>query len=486
MKNALNNIYFGKNDGKEEATYNSNFEHYFFNYNDNYEKILNPDKFLLLGRKGSGKSILAEYIAKKSQIESTTWFCEVISYKELNLNELKYLKTENVSPNEYTEIWHWITLIAIAKQILKDESLSSDVNIKKLEGFFKINYGSTKIDTNKLVQITKNNQIQGGILKGIFSIGGTHAVSKSYETGSYLDFIEDLENTVLAILRNTMNKFTIIFDELDDKFKNEEMYKAIIISLVKNTARFNRKLFSQEIDCKTIVLIRTDIFNLLNDPDLNKIYVDNSVEIDWGNLVDKYSPLLLMIYNKIRKSLPSMQNKSDTDIYYLMFPGNINGRSMEESLLGRTFFRPRDIITYFNLIARDYGRSEKFEWFHFTKKEADYSAYFLREIRNELCGHYVEEIITESLRLLTQFKKVEFEYDELEEFYQLNKERLFKTIVLDEALALLFNFGAIGNKWFNDYKTRYFYSWNYRREAEIDYDKTFVVHLGLRKTMGMS
>lgn len=486
MKNVLKNIYFGKNDGKEEATYNRNFEHYFYNYNNYYDKILNPDKFLLLGRKGSGKSILAEYIAKKSTLKSTSWFCEVISYKEFNLNELKYLRTENISPNEYTEIWHWITLTAIAKKILKDESLSLDDNIGKLREFFEINYGSTQIDNNKLVQITKNNQIQGGILKGLITLGGSHGVSQSYNTGSYLDFIEDLENNVIEVLGNSTNKFTIIFDELDDKFKNESMYKAIIISLIKNTARFNRKLFSQGIDCKIIVLIRTDIFNILNDPDLNKIQVDNSVEIDWGNSVDKYSPLLLMIYNKIRKSLPNMKDKSDTDIYYLMFPSNINGRTMEESLLGRTFFRPRDITTYFNLIAEEYGNFEKFEWYHFTKKEENYSAYFLREIRNELCGHYDEEIIEQALRLLRQFKKVEFEYAEIDVFYQLNKERLFKTINLDEALAMLFEFGAIGNKWFNEQKARYYYSWNYRKEADIDYDKTFVVHLGLRKTMGMS
>jgi len=483
----IKDLYFGKNDGKEEAAFNQDFDHFYFNYDDNYSKILQPDKFLLLGRKGSGKSILAEYILKESKKSENPWFCEIVSYKEFNFNEMIFLKSENVTPNEYTEIWHWLTLINISKMLLKDQSLTHNLEYEKLRRFFIQNYNSIEIDSNKVIQITKKNEINASFLKEILSLGGGTSSEKLLETGSYINYIENLECTVIELLQKSNNKYNVIFDELDDKFQNESTYKSILISLIKNTARLNRKLFSLGTKCKIMVLMRTDIMNILNDPDLNKIYMDNSVTIDWGDSVNKFSPLLQMIYTKIRKSMKTEKaaNKiSDYEIYSTFLPDNISTRTSEEYILGRTFFRPRDVVTYFNLITnnRDFGNSDRFEWFHFTKCEQQYSDYFFREIKNEMCGHFSDSFISESFKLLSQFRKVEFTYSEILKFFEESK--IFQEIEVDKALDALFKFGALGNKWYNDKKDRYFYSWNYRMETEIDYGKTFVIHLGLRKALG--
>ncbi|WRS28453.1 hypothetical protein U6B65_04795 [Oscillospiraceae bacterium MB08-C2-2] len=485
----LQNLYFGKNDGKEEAAYNQNFEQYFFNYDDNYQKILQPDKFLLLGRKGSGKSMLSEYIQKKAKLSNAPWMCEIVSYKDFKFTELQILKTKDEEyPNEYTEIWHWLILICISKMLLQDQKLQSSSEYNSLNNFFLKNYTSIKITANKIVQITKSNEVEGGFLKDFFSLGGKHGSESISEKGSYLEYIENLESIVLSLLSQTNTRLTLIFDELDDRFRNNVEYKSILISLLKITAKLNRQFFSNGLDCKLITLVRTDIMDVLNDGDLNKICIDAGVRIDWGNSVDKFSPLMQMIYNKIRKSIKNMSGKSDNDIYYSLFPENINGRKTEEFILGRTFFRPRDIVTYCNFIVsdRDFSHSDRFIWFHFVQKEEDYSRYFLQEIKNELCGHYDDPVITQMFKLLAQLRKVEFEYSDVEEFYAKHHTRLFPDIELNTTLDALYIFGAIGNKWFNEYKQRDFYSWNYRKEAEIDFDKRFVVHLGLRKALGLS
>lgn len=69
-------LFIGYNDGKKEAERRSDFEQYYFNYNGLYEKILQNDKFLLLGKKGTGKSILGEYINKQATLQSN-WFCKI-------------------------------------------------------------------------------------------------------------------------------------------------------------------------------------------------------------------------------------------------------------------------------------------------------------------------------------------------------------------------------------------------------------------------
>lgn len=167
----LSDIYLGVNDGKKEALYKQDFEKYFVDYNNNYTDILKPEKYIILGRKGAGKTILAEYIKKQSE-NNALWFCDIKSYKDFRFHELINFKTNDISPNEYTSIWRWIILIDFAKLIIEDNGIQDFENKKKLETFFKDNYYSLDIDAKKIIEITKGGKINGSILKEILQIGG--------------------------------------------------------------------------------------------------------------------------------------------------------------------------------------------------------------------------------------------------------------------------------------------------------------------------
>jgi len=474
----------GKNDGKKEAKYKEDFENYFYDYNGIYEKILVPERFLLLGKKGTGKSILGEVIKKRAK-QKSDWFCEISSYKEFNFHELKCLESNDIRPNEYILIWEWIILLQLAKLCLEDCSILDYSNNKgKLMEFIKSNYGSLELDMNKVIEITKKGNIKGGILKGPFQVSGEKHDEIKLKIGKYIDYIEDLRATVMSILKETSNKYTLIFDELDDKFRNEDIYKSTIISLIKIADKMNMNFYDSQIDAKIILLLRTDIFSILNDPDLNKVEQDNSVKIDWGNIVSSDSPLFKLIYTKIRKSVSELENIDDKELYNTLFPQDIMNRPPYEFILGRTFFRPRDIITYLNLIIEKYPQTTYFGWKGFKDLEQDYSKYFLKEIRNELSGHINDVEIDESILLLKQFKKSDFKYDELKQYFVSRKE-LYKNIDLEKTLSYLFNFSVIGNRWYNSRRGKYYHSWAYRENATIDFDKEFVVHMGLRKELSL-
>ncbi|PAD71138.1 hypothetical protein CHH67_25790, partial [Paenibacillus campinasensis] len=94
-----------------------------------------------------------------------------------------------------------------------------------------------------------------------------------------------------SLISESDNKYTLIYDELDDRFRNEEVYKHSIISLLKAADKINLELYDTSPNSKIIILLRTDIFALLNDPDLNKIKRCNGVTIDWGRKNNKDSPL---------------------------------------------------------------------------------------------------------------------------------------------------------------------------------------------------
>jgi hypothetical protein len=177
--------------------------------------------------------------------------------------------------------------------------------------------------------------------------GGGNYIFKS-ERGSYLNYIEDLSNVVIKLLKLSGSKYTLIYDELDDRFRNENTYKDSIISLIKASDKLNLLMINNSVDCKIMLLLRTDIFNLLRDNDINKIHETNAIEIDWGTTVNREAALYDLIIYKAKQSIPELQGKTRNEVYDALFRSNSNNNSInfEKFLLGRTFFRPRDIIKF--------------------------------------------------------------------------------------------------------------------------------------------
>jgi hypothetical protein len=475
----LKQIYVGKADGKKEALYKEDFENYFYNYNDIYNQTLEPDKYLVLGKKGTGKTILGEYINKQAQY-TPLWFSKTCSYKDFKFHELKNLTTNDIQPNEYLAIWEWIMLIELARLLLTDENISYSKEKESLRIFIQDNFGNLKLNVNKIIEITKSKKLRGGI--SLFKLSKENGSSTKSETGYYLDYLEDLRETVISLLEGSDSRYTLIYDELDDRFRNNDLYKHSIISLIKATDKLNLTMYESKIKCKVILLLRTDIFMCLNDPDLNKVEQDNSIVIDWGNNTDKYSPLIELILVKVKKSIPELEVYNNKDLFKLLFPNKVKGEFPERFLLSRTLFRPRDVITYLNIIINKYPEHSCFGWQGFKTLEKNYSQYLLKEVRNELCGHVSNEVIDDGLLLLKQFKKITFYYNEIKEYFEARKS-LYKHIDLEDTLKLFFDFNILGNRYMTNNRThsKHHYSWAYRENATIDFDKEFVIHKGLRK-----
>jgi hypothetical protein len=480
----LSDIYLGVNDGKKEALYRQDFEKYFVDYNNNYNDILKPEKYIILGRKGSGKTILSEYIRKQSE-NNPLWFCEIKSYKDFRFHELINFKTNDISPNEYTSIWRWIILIDFAKQIIEDNGIHDLENKDKLEKFFKDNYYSLDIDAKKIIEITKGGKINGHILKEILQIGGEVNKQTKFVEGSYLIYLEDLEKVVIKLLSNSKSKYTLIYDELDDRFQNDDFYKNSIISLIKTADSLNCELLSKRNDAKVILLIRSDIFALLNDTDLNKIKLTNTIHINWGDRVNIDSPLIHLIVQKAKRSNQYLNQYSDHEVFKTLFPQDVKGVDPARFVLERTLFRPRDIITLLNLIIEKYPHSSYFGWKGLLELKAKYSEYLFDEIRNEMLGHISQNEIDQGLKLLKNYNHHFFKFKDLKTYYDRQQSQ-YPDIDMERMMISFFRFNVVGNKWFNKFKNKEYYTWSHRdTKAELDFEKEIVIHLGLREQLSM-
>ncbi len=480
----LGDIFLGLNDGKKEALIRSDFERFFYDHENIHDQVMKPQNFLILGKKGSGKTILAEYINKTSK-KDPLWFSEIRSYKDFKFHELVQLKSDDIKPNEYISIWEWVILLDLARLILQDQGIDNVELRNKLESFYTNNYYSIDIDSGRVVEITKENQITGTIPTSIVNLSAGHASKSTKVSGSYFNYLEGLREVVLGLLEGSSSKYTVFYDELDDRFRDNEFYKDGIISLIKAADKVNLELLRRNVDAKISILLRSDIFYILNDPDLNKIKMDNSLVIDWGNIVSQQSPLFKLILSKIRTSLPAIEKKSDDQLFSLLFPQGIKGIDPERYILERTLFRPRDVITMLNLIIKKYPKTGYFGWKGFIDIKKAYSEYFFQEIRNELCGHLSDKEIDQSTLMIKQYNKHFFYFDEIKEYHKKNIA-IYPDINLEKILRLFFKFNIIGNTWFNKYKNRNYYCWAYRdNKAEVDFKKKFVIHLGLREELSL-
>ena len=101
-------------------------------------------------------------------------------------------------------------------------------------------------------------------------------------------------------------------------------------------------------------------------------------------------------------------------------------------------------------------------------------------------GHFHEQQIDNAIALLSRFKKNFFKYSEIEMHYN-NFRSQYDNIDLEQLLEILFDFSLIGNKWYNTERKRDYYTWVYREDIvpKVDFNKEFVVHLGLRKALSI-
>ena len=480
-KYKIGEIYFGTADGEDEALNFINkpddFMNYFYDYENIVEKALHPLKYLILGKKGAGKTLLGEYLNYKLN-KADGSFSNIVSFNEFRMHSLRELSAEDTAPNEYIPIWTYVILIELSKIIIKNSALSDDVNYIRLRKFLDKNYKKLILTQNAEKDIEKLKAVKEN---SDWIVDIITEENKEQVRDNYISFIPILESIVAEIIRSKPEfSYNLILDKIDDRFTNTELYKNSVISLIKAVDTFNKNCVRSNIKAKVTVLLRSDIFSLLNDTDLNKRENSNGVRIDWGDAAKYISPLFDLIVQKIKASLPELKGEKKEDIIKHFFPAHVRQSfkniPFDKFLLGRTLFRPRDIITYLGFITDKYGHERKFRQEMFLDVQLIYSEYFLKEIENEMNGHLSDREIKEVIDLMIRFGKFDFRYDEIKRF--VNEKKVLKEMTLDDALRALFNFSIIGN--YVNERGQIRHTWKHRHDrVEIDFSKRMCLHYGL-------
>lgn len=488
---------FGRIDGKKEVDIfkekNLKLEDMFYDYNDIFQQ-LNKKKFLIIGDKGSGKTLLIEYFKEKKK-------CMDSAFIDMNISDIfdKYLLLYTSTQN-FKYYLKWEIAKELSNYLLKENIPVNTVQERELNTIISKNPFDMEISQipifnfdNKVVNyILEIEKFKIGYIFGkIISI-----FVKKNEENDYIRFLDSIFQKIFKVLENIKKReIYIIFDEIDDllrKLKKEE-WKEILEELIIVSSSFNRKLKKDGIDTRIIVSMREDMFQYLELPNSNKIKED-AVILDWGTSEDRDSPLFKIIFNKMRNQDSSLKKIKNETIFMSIFREteiqvSVNNKiSIEKYILGKTFLRPRDIIAFFISISHLMKDKKELTANDLRTISKDYSKHIFGEIKDRIVGYLNSEEYSEFLKLLKSYNKTRFKKKDLEIYLSKNKDG-FKFINSENIFKYIeefFNVGLLGEFYKSDnnrVEERFKYKNN---NIHVSEENEFIIHYGIREYLGMS
>ncbi|RGG51532.1 P-loop ATPase, Sll1717 family [Roseburia sp. AF20-18LB] len=499
----LDDIFIGKADGLAEAK-RSDFTTLFYNGNKNYN-LLKEDKskFIISGRKGTGKTILAKYYEKEMVKEGS--LVKFVNGNDLLFRHVKELGTENISDKciasfiKYTILFEMSTLIIDnKKEVIKKSNLLQRIRTKKrirklaeliserrYEGNFSLESFSKEMKEKSEANISARNK------KSMVGAEREQTRKENYSKNSYFAVVDNMENIVMELMKDV--SLALIFDDIDEyteKISEDKKFQLFLIKIIEIIYEVNEDLCNYTSgDSKIILLIRSDIIDSLqtNSSNINKIIIDSQILLNWIGKMDggkpENNPLFDLILTKIKNSNEKLREKTTSEIFEMFFPKKIDGISTVSYIFRRSHGRPRDVVNLLNIIKKENGGATFFKEQFFKSAEKEYSRCFKDDLKNEVSLYYDSNIINSSFRLITLIGNITFSLSEAQQVINDCKDDVTPLTDAKEFINIMYDVGAIGNYRIVHGKRRY--TFKYREDgADIpDYRYLFTVHQGLRKSL---
>lgn len=453
-----------------------NNDRYFYHFSD-VSLLYNGTKNYVIGRKGTGKTAIAEYIRKKATDNEMS---VVLSFKNFKFNLMYPHKDANyTSPNQYITLWEYVILSTICEMMSANK---------------KVNYDS-RSELGKIFQLDIERSLSDAISKitdrdfsvNLFGLGAGVGpkTTSSFET--------NLDARVKFLYRYVEqnicdSKYFVIFDALDEDYKDvlndpdKNNYFHLLIGLFKAAQNIRRYyLRSDKIKIVPLIFLRNDIFDLCRDPDKNK-WLDRAIQLDW-NPTQLRSLIDFRLTRVIDPRAEAFSPEAVWSQFFIKDSIIVNHRHQRREdvfkfMLRSTFNRPRDVVNYIReccTAANAAGLS------HVTQKiiresNTAQAKYMRREVTDEV--YSVVDNITEILDLLSSQRKSIFSQSEFEEIFNEN----FPTnnsLNAREILKLLYHFNVIGNVTTGNHQV---YSYN-SSSKNLNIKENVCIHRGIMRSL---
>ncbi len=423
-----------------------------FQDHEAYKQILDFTKFIILGRKGTGKTAIFKKLLSQKEYDTFT-FGHTFSDYPWHYHD-KQVKAGVPDFDKYTHSWKYLVLLTISKILLnQDQSIPyNDDSLKymsRIEKFIIDTYGSADPDVTQIFTPSKILRMHPSIEISIGNLKG--GISPEQIPMDHLPLIvQEVNLNLTEYVINSLNpahKYFILFDQLDLGFDPQNPdYNNRLIGLFLAARDLNNRAKELGKKLSVSIFLRDDIYDKIKFEDKNKLTRGYTSYIEWdvrGNLTLK--ELMEKRFTEVLKSADDEIISWDDvfDETQLM-----TGRQSKYNYISdRTFLRPRDIIQFGNEIISQNklnpDHQDKIANKEINDAKVEYSRYFLDELDDEIHKH-----IPEYSNILEIIRKIGYYQFDLEDFKIVfeDKQTLFPPEVTPlEALRSLFDFSVIGN-----------------------------------------
>jgi len=461
------------NFGKVSAERDDLLVKYFYDNGVLKGVIDSPSSFLILGRKGAGKTAVFKYLSEnRKDFITDNDILIPLSFEDYNWNIHSLLinadKAESLS---YKQSWKFVIIVESIKAIkiwYQNNNKTAPPEIEKanklLEKLFDSPIPSIyQIIGKKLLSLSSIKLPKAGLdlENGSFDsidVGGGGISFEQVKGNQSLQqsLSENIENIIdyleksIDAIKGTRLRVFICFDRVDEAWDDVSYLssKRVIAGLISAcdalTSQYKGIL-------RPIVFLREDIFEVLSINDANKLREDCGQLLHWNKATIQKMLLSRVNYFAKENGLPPF-----SELEAVFDKKEMRQRTKQINyILKRTMMRPRDIISYLGKILdsmrekMDDPFSEEKIVYQVIESEAIYSAEsgYSEWLKAELLDEWSVQnpIIVDLMSSLQNNSSTNFTFDEIEtELKKINAEIAAAQVLTH--LRFLFDNSIIGFK----------------------------------------
>lgn len=453
---SFSKIEWGEDDAKNDGLLGLYFVEF-----PGYDEVLSGKKRYIIGRKGTGKSAILQKLRLDSEADSTSFFTDV-SLRDFPLNDFKSLGDRSQQDkSKYVSAWKFLLLMEVAGLLVQDNSIVETTELSIIKKMIQDNFPDG-ISMAETIRVLRQNGNRVSVTTSILS--GEHTRTSETEVTAQVHYnkvVKSLETIIQRI--HTHSQFFLLIDELDEGYQAKNSNTRLVILSLLRAADEIYKLFKvNSIKCIPVLALRSDIFDSLEDNDLNKLD-DYVLRLNWTTDERSQWSLKQIAEKRIEATIKAEYPEfAATDYWSLVSENDSVPKGLWQYLCVLTFSRPRDIVKLLKYCAKAV-RGNKLTMADVQSVEVEYSGWFYREFRDEAQSFL--SCWKGALNCISEVAKGKERIDVLVKRFEVNSEvqkwceENGKSPL--DVVRILFDYSVIGcineeGRWIFKYKDDYF------------------------------
>ncbi len=357
-----------------------------FHESQNYRTLLESgDRFIVVGRRGTGKSALTYRLSKDwASRKYSTIIIAPSEEQVIGVRPIAQLFGDSITRIRAGVKLAWRYALLLEISLLCENNYKTSGEISKYETL-KIhlrNWRSAGDEPFQRLRTTLRNRLSGI----------DNPEDRIADLPSLLQ-INRITEEVTTLAQSLKQGIVILIDKLDEGYEPDTIGVGIVDGIIYGTDEVRSGLANS---IQAVVFLRDNIFRAIQveDPDFSRNLEGQILRLHWDP-----EELFYMVCKRIRAAY-KMERESDVKVWNAITADELHGREGFKGCLRLTLYRPRDLIALLNSAIEHANRGQRE-----TLIEADFinSAMQISTIRFEDLGKEYAAVFPGITQLTTEF-----------------------------------------------------------------------------------